>query len=60
MITVFTATYNRGYYIKKLYSSLVNQINKDFEWLIINDGSNDNTEEIVKEFKSEKNKHKVF
>lgn len=45
-ITVFTPTFNRGYIIEKLYESLKNQTFKEFEWLVIDDGSNDNTEEI--------------
>ena len=50
MITVLTPTYNRGYILEKAYESLVNQTTKDFEWLIIDDGSNDNTKEKVEEF----------
>lgn len=45
MITVFTPTYNRAYIIDKLYKSLLNQSVKDFEWIVIDDGSTDNTEE---------------
>ena len=54
MITVFTPTYNRGSLLSKLYESLLDQTFKDFEWLIIDDGSIDNTEEIVKKFILEK------
>ena len=50
MITVLTPTYNRGYILNKAYNSLVNQSDKDFEWLIIDDGSNDNTKELVNAF----------
>ena len=45
-ITVFTPTYNRGYIIAKCYESLKNQTFKDFEWVIYDDGSSDNTKEI--------------
>jgi len=48
MLTIFTPTYNRGYIIENLYKSLNNQTNKNFEWLIIDDGSTDNTESIFK------------
>lgn len=51
-ITVFTPTFNRGYTIKNLYRSLLSQKYKNFEWLIIDNGT-DNTEEIVKEYISE-------
>ncbi|WP_025739372.1 glycosyltransferase family 2 protein [Aquimarina pacifica] len=46
-ITVFTPTYNRAYCLHKCYNSLVSQSNQDFVWLIIDDGSSDNTEELV-------------
>ncbi|MBE6878296.1 MAG: glycosyltransferase [Ruminococcaceae bacterium] len=48
MITVFTPTYNRGYTLGGLYESLENQTCFDFEWLIVDDGSTDNTEQMVK------------
>ena len=43
MITVFTPTYNRGNLINNLYESRLRQTNHDFEWLIVDDGSTDNT-----------------
>ena len=46
-ITVFTPTYNREKTLKTLYESLVNQTCKDFYWLIVDDGSTDNTNKIV-------------
>ncbi|MGG7161200.1 glycosyltransferase family 2 protein [Clostridium baratii] len=49
-ITVFTTTYNRGYTLERLYNSLKRQTHKNFEWIIIDDGSLDNTESIVKGF----------
>lgn len=54
MITVFTPTYNRGYTLSRLYESLVGQTDKDFEWIIVNDGSTDNTEELVRNWIKEK------
>lgn len=42
-ITVFTPTYNRGYIIENLYRSLQRQTFLDFEWVVIDDGSTDNT-----------------
>lgn len=50
MITVFTPTYNRGYVIRRLFDSLCRQSSNDFEWVIIDDGSTDNTRSIVQEF----------
>lgn len=47
LITIFTPTYNRGYILPKLYDSLCRQTDTDFEWLIIDDGSTDNTRECI-------------
>ncbi|TWD98890.1 glycosyltransferase involved in cell wall biosynthesis [Neobacillus bataviensis] len=47
ILTIFTPTFNRAYTLHKLYESLKRQSNKDFIWLIIDDGSSDNTEELV-------------
>ena len=52
-ITIFTPTFNRGNRLPALYNSLQNQSNKDFEWLIVDDGSTDNTEELVRKWLSE-------
>lgn len=46
-ITVFTPTYNRAHLLPRLYQSLCEQTNKDFIWLVIDDGSSDNTKELV-------------
>ena len=47
IITVFTPAYNRAYPIHKTYESLNRQSNKNFKWLIIDDGSTDNTKELI-------------
>lgn len=54
-ITVFTPTYNRAYIIEKLYNSLKRQNYVDFEWLVVDDGSSDNTEDIFKIWRNENN-----
>lgn len=54
-VTVFTPTYNRGYIIKYLYESLMRQTCMDFEWLVIDDGSTDNTQQIIDNFSSRPN-----
>ena len=46
--TVFTPTYNRGYIIEQVFESLQKQTFADFEWIVVDDGSTDNTEEIMK------------
>ncbi len=50
LVTIFTPTYNRAYRLPALYESLCGQTCKDFEWLIVDDGSSDNTEELVNEW----------
>ncbi len=50
LISVITPTYNRAYILDKCYHSLVNQTSKDFEWIVVDDGSSDNTEELVRSF----------
>ena len=52
--TVFTPTFNRKELLEKLYKSLQKQTYKDFEWLIVDDGSTDGTKEKVEQFLSEK------
>lgn len=53
ILTVFTPTYNRGYRISACYESLLRQTLKDFEWLIVDDGSSDNTFELVQKWQKE-------
>lgn len=53
-LTIFTPTYNRAYILPKLYNSLKNQANKNFVWLIVDDGSSDETKTLVQSFKNEK------
>lgn len=51
-ITVLTATYNRAYKLSVLFNSLVKQSDLDFDWLIIDDGSIDETKSIVSNWQS--------
>ncbi|MEC2056065.1 glycosyltransferase family 2 protein [Peribacillus psychrosaccharolyticus] len=46
-LTIFTPTFNRAYTLHLCYESLKRQTSKDFIWLIIDDGSTDNTKELV-------------
>lgn len=52
-LTIFTPTYNRAYCLERAYSSLCRQTSKDFEWLIIDDGSSDNTKELIDKWRAE-------
>ena len=54
-VTVFTPTYNRAHTLTRLYLSLKNQTCFDFEWLIVDDGSTDNTPQLLDEFCKENN-----
>lgn len=51
--TVFTPTYNRAHTLPRVYESLKNQSYKDFEWLIVDDGSCDGTEDLIKGWQAE-------
>ena len=50
MITVLTPTFNRSDLLKRLFVSLTKQTEQKFEWLIVDDGSTDSTENVVNEF----------
>lgn len=54
-ITVFTPAYNRAYSLHLCYESLCRQNNKNFIWLIVDDGSTDNTKELVKKWEKNEN-----
>lgn len=49
-LTVFTTTYNRAYTLPKGYEALKRQTCKDYKWLIVDDGSTDNTRELVQQW----------
>lgn len=53
-LSLFTPTYNRAYILPKLYESLCVQTCQDFEWLIVDDGSTDNTQKLVEEWIEER------
>ncbi len=46
-LMILTPTYNRAYILPKLYESLCSQTVKEFEWIVVDDGSSDSTKEIV-------------
>ena len=52
-LTVFTPTYNRAHLIGRVYESLCQQTCQDFEWLVIDDGSTDNTREVIVQYIAE-------
>lgn len=54
-LTVFTPAYNRAHTLPRTYKSLCEQTNKNFIWMIVDDGSIDNTKDLVKEWQSADN-----
>lgn len=55
LLTVFTPAYNRAHTLSRTYESLREQDCKDFIWLIVDDGSTDNTAELVAEWQTKEN-----
>ena len=58
-LTIFTPAYNRGNLLARCYESLKRQTNHDFIWLIIDDGSTDNTRELVSQWMSNEHRFKI-
>jgi glycosyltransferase involved in cell wall biosynthesis len=58
-ITIFTPTYNRRHTIDRLYKSLTNQTSKEFEWVIVDDGSIDDTKEYIDEILKTENSFSI-
>lgn len=53
LFTIFTPTFNRAETLRRPYESLQSQTLRDFEWLVIDDGSTDNTRELVEGWQQE-------
>jgi len=49
--TIFTPVYNRKHTIHRVWESLIQQTNKNFEWIIVNDGSDDGVEPLLESYK---------
>jgi glycosyltransferase involved in cell wall biosynthesis len=54
-VTILTPSYNRAHTLPRVFESLQKQTFKDFEWLVIDDGSTDNTKNLVEEFQKTAN-----
>lgn len=53
LFTVYTPTYNRAHTLPRVYESLKAQTCRDFEWLVVDDGSTDNTAELMAQYEAE-------
>ncbi len=58
-LTIFTPTYNRIHTLPRTYESLKKQSNRDFIWLIVDDGSSDSTAELVKEWQKKEDEFEI-
>lgn len=52
-ITLFTPTYNRAQFLERVYKMMLDQTSKEFVWIIVNDGSSDDTDLIVRKILNE-------
>ena len=52
IITIFTPVYNRARLLPRLFDSLKRQTCQNFEWIAIDDGSTDNTLEVLQELRT--------
>lgn len=59
-LSIVTATYNRGELLRNCFRSLMNQSSFDFEWIVIDDGSTDNTEQRLEEFCAQAPPFEIF
>lgn len=60
LITIITPLYNASSYIEATYKSVVSQTIADFEWIIVNDCSTDNSLELLTDFSKNDNRIKVI
>ena len=56
-ISIIVPIYNSEKYLNKCIDSLINQTEKNIEIILVNDGSTDNSEEIIKEYKDKRIKY---
>lgn len=59
-VTVFTPTYNRSATLPRLYKSLKSQKSKNFEWIVVDDGSTDSTEKLIKQWQRKKERFDII
>ena len=52
MFSIITPTYNRAHTLDRVFNSLLNQSFKDFTWIVVDDGSSDNTKDLIEEWQT--------
>ena len=57
--TVFTGCYNSANFLHRVFKSLLNQTYKDFEWIVVDDASKDNTAELLDDFKEKHPEYRI-
>ena len=60
LITVFTPTYNRAHLLPQVYESLCKQTFKEFEWVIVDDGSVDDTKNVIDKWTMDNGQWTIF
>lgn len=60
LVTVVTPSYNRASLLPRLFNSLSAQTSHDFVWLVVDDGSTDNTRSVVEQFKEQTQSFKII
>ena len=58
LISILTPSYNRAHLLPRLFESLCRQTNHDFEWLVVDDGSIDNTKDVILEIANSQDRKK--
>lgn len=59
ILTIFTPAYNRAHTLPRTYASLQRQDCKDFIWLVVDDGSSDNTADLVKKWQEQETEFEI-
>lgn len=58
-LTILTPSYNRADLLPRVYQSLTKQTNFDFQWLVVDDGSTDNTSDVMKDLQKKEKRFKI-
>ena len=53
--TIFTPVYNRADVLYRVWDSIQSQTFRDFEWVVVDDGSSDNSVEVIREYEKKAN-----